>query len=105
MFVHFAVSPAEQAEGFRSIANLVWNQGMLFISRHPRSWQMTMDGVLVPLRIFYLDDFHTVTWIDEAPVGWLGFKPRIAKYVLETSAGWRPEHVVVGARAGIWEQR
>lgn len=105
VFVHFAVSPLDQAKGLRGVANLVWNQGMLFVSRHPRSWQMTMDGVLIPLRIFYLDELHIVTWIDEAPVGWFGFKPHIAKYVLETSAEWRPEHVGLGSPAGIWEQR
>lgn len=105
VFVRMAVTSVDQIQGLRGISHLEWNSGMLFVARSLRSWQMTMEGVLVPLRIFYLDDFHTVTNIDEAPVGWPGFKPRIAKYVLETSAEWRPAHVVVGARAGIWEQQ
>lgn len=105
VFVRIAATPAERIQGLRGVTDLPWNQGMLFIARQLRSWQMTMEGVLVPLRIFYLDELHIITWIDEAPIGWFGFKPHIAKYVLETSAEWRPEHVGLGSPAGIWEQR
>lgn len=100
--VEVPTTSQEQEHGLRGRTTLLDDNGMLFLSPTDREWAMTMEGVLVPLVMLFLDGNNRITRALFASPG-QRFLPTVrARSVLEVTPRWWIAKGSYESQAGIW---
>lgn len=105
LYVEVPTTSQEQAHGLRGRTTLLDENGMLFLSPVDREWSMTMEGVLIPLVMLFLNDQNRITRALFASPGQRSLPTVTARTVLEVTPRWWIAKGSYETQAGIWVEK